>query len=173
MGSRAAVVTANQLNGEDKYKDILKGVLCFAYPLHKPKDEGNLRDGPPLDLQLPCLFVSGTQDEMCRQDLLEELLEQRELLQVCWVQSGNHGFKVKGQAEAAVVDDFMGTVNEWISQHIDVKGNVQANGHVLKNDIENQKKRRATKRKKKCWRGPEWDEESEETLRTQTVSSFC
>ena len=75
MGSRAAVMCCNDITC-DQLRQFIKGVICLAYPLHPPHQLNNLRSQPLIDLTKPFILLSGTQDDMATQKLLEDVLQQ-------------------------------------------------------------------------------------------------
>ncbi|CAG2240846.1 Testis-expressed protein 30 [Mytilus edulis] len=99
MGSRAAVGVCC----DSKMTDFLQGVICLSYPLHKPNDFKQLRDGPLYDVTKPVLFVSGTDDNMCDQELFLPVLDHMTKSQVHWIEGGNHGLEIKGKPSEDIV----------------------------------------------------------------------
>ncbi len=115
MGSRAAVNVANQSRSSDNLKQFVQGVACFAYPLHPPQQKDKLRDEPLKELAVPCLFVSGTQDEMADRELLTRTVAQdmKNKSEIYWVEGGNHAHKVKGRSDEEVVEDMCDEFLRW------------------------------------------------------------
>ena len=116
MGARAAVGTSIELQGTS-LDGFVTGVICISYPLHTPKDRNNLRDGPVMELRKPCLFISGSSDEMCDQDLLLKTLEKMRNCDVEWITSANHSLKVKGEPDSQTATQVGNKILEW-SKHV-------------------------------------------------------
>ena len=55
--------------------DKALGCILLSYPLHPPGKEGQLRDSPLTDLQLPLLFVRGTKDDFSQQGQWEAVMQ--------------------------------------------------------------------------------------------------
>jgi predicted alpha/beta-hydrolase family hydrolase len=56
-----------------------------------------LRDEPLYEIRKPILFVSGTDDDMCKQELFLPVLDQLTSHDVHWIEGGNHGMDIKGK----------------------------------------------------------------------------
>lgn len=67
MGCRAATALARQLS--DESEEPVRGVICLSFPLHPPGQTRTHRqrgeDLRALPEDVPVLFVSGTEDNMC------------------------------------------------------------------------------------------------------------
>ena len=67
MGSRAAAALARKLS--DESEDAVQGVICLSFPLHPPAQththQQRSDDLRGLPENVPVLFVSGTEDNMC------------------------------------------------------------------------------------------------------------
>lgn len=82
---------------------MIRGVICFGYPLCAMGDRTKLRDEVLLSLGTPILFVQGTRDALCPLDLLEPVrarMTAPNFLHL--VAEGDHSFGVsKRQLQAA------------------------------------------------------------------------
>jgi len=93
MGSRAALQTSTELDTSND--DIVKGVICLAYPLRNPPT------APPRKelLQkaaISTLFMSGTNDSMCNIAELKGYLKDVSVpTKVIALEGGDHSFKAK------------------------------------------------------------------------------
>lgn len=112
MGSRAAVGVCC----DSKMTDFLQGVICLSYPLHKPNDFKQLRDGPLYDVTKPVLFVSGTDDNMCDQELFLPVLDHMTKSQVHWIEGGNHGLEIKGKPSEDIVLEIDCVIRTFIQE---------------------------------------------------------
>lgn len=115
MGSRAAVGSAIALEGSPE-GEMICGVICLAYPLHRPKDKVTLRSEPLQQLNWPCLFVSGTRDEMCDQTLMEDtVISMNTAPSMEWITGADHSYKVKGQKDTDTLEIVLDRVKSWVN----------------------------------------------------------
>jgi predicted alpha/beta-hydrolase family hydrolase len=79
-----------------------RGLVLVSYPLHPPGKKDQLRTAHFPQLDVPCLFVSGTRDTFGSPDELEEATRAipGEVTHV-WIEGGDHGLRRK---DAAVVE---------------------------------------------------------------------
>jgi predicted alpha/beta-hydrolase family hydrolase len=79
-----------------------RGLVLVSYPLHPPGKREQLRTAHFPQLDVPCLFVSGTKDTFGTPDELEQATKAipGEVTHV-WIEGGDHGLRRK---DAAVVD---------------------------------------------------------------------
>ncbi len=82
---------------------MVRGVICFGYPLCALGDRTKLRDAVLLSLGTPILFVQGTRDALCPLDLLEPIRARMTASsQLHIVEEGDHSLGVsKRQLRAA------------------------------------------------------------------------
>ncbi|XP_035249389.1 testis-expressed protein 30 isoform X1 [Anguilla anguilla] len=120
MGARAAAALVKQLSEEAG--DSVQGLICLSFPLHPPGQmhAHSKRSEHLLGLtQTPVLFVSGTDDDMCQRDLLEDLRKKMKVpTAVHWIEGGSHGLAVKGRPEEEVLQEIKSGVTAWILEHI-------------------------------------------------------
>ncbi|KAM4609406.1 nucleolus and neural progenitor protein-like [Polymixia lowei] len=117
MGSRAAAALARQLSGETE--DAVQGVVCLSFPLHPPgkthTHHQRSEDLRGLPKEMPVLFVSGTEDNMCDRGIFDGVVkEMKAQVDVCWLAGGSHGLTVKGRSEDSVLDEVNSQVITWI-----------------------------------------------------------
>ena len=122
MGSRAAVTAANEFATSGPGKPDIKGVLCLSYPLHPPNDVTKLRDEILHSCHLPMLFVSGTQDALCEKQLMEDTLKNKKNATTHWIESGDHGFNVKGEDKSVTVSAISDAVGIWCQKMMCLDG---------------------------------------------------
>ncbi|GAB4819382.1 hypothetical protein N2152v2_006428 [Parachlorella kessleri] len=96
MGCRVSCEMAHD------WPDKALGCILLSYPLHPPGKEGQLRDSPLTELQLPMLFVRGTKDEFSQQEQWEAVMQrmQSPRLEHYTVEGAGHSL-VKGSSAAA------------------------------------------------------------------------
>ncbi|XP_050975661.1 testis-expressed protein 30 isoform X1 [Labeo rohita] len=119
MGARTAVAVCKLMC--DKQKDAVQGVLCLSFPMNVPgKPQTHVersRDLLALS-QTPVLFVSGTADNMCEQNLLQSSMHaMKSPSAVHWVKDANHGLAVRGRTEELVLEEVNPQIIAWVLQH--------------------------------------------------------
>ncbi|XP_064599730.1 testis-expressed protein 30-like [Liolophura sinensis] len=132
MGSRAAVMVANNSKGTQLYT-LIKGVICLSYPLIG-SGKGDLRDAPLLQLNHPSLFVSGDRDPMCpKEKMLSTLRQCDKTHSIHWIQGAGHGFSdTKGMRVLETIQAVCDQVGSWCGQicsgHLDTVAPVGCEG---------------------------------------------
>ncbi|OCT95404.1 testis-expressed protein 30 [Xenopus laevis] len=117
MGSRAAASLMREACENDD--EFIQGLICLSYPLHPANSKGKLRDEYILLLTKPVLFVSGSADEMCDQNLLKSVISKMTVpTQIHWIENANHGMAVKGKATEDVMAEINTHVFSWIQETI-------------------------------------------------------
>ena len=116
MGARVAAEIASTLDHQNK--NFVIGVLCLSYPLHPPQKTTEQRLLSILPLRIPVLFLSGTKDSMCHQDLMESTLKRLNCdWSIHWIQGGDHGLILKDRETSHtykdVLQDLCDTVLLW------------------------------------------------------------
>ena len=118
MGARVAAEIASTLDQPNK--NFIIGLLCLSYPLHPPQKTTEQRLSSVLPVRIPTLFVSGTEDTMCQQELMETALKKLNCNWLMhWIQGGNHGLMLKskdgetGQKYESILQDICKTVLFW------------------------------------------------------------
>ena len=74
------------------------GLVFLGYPLHPPGKPERIRDAHLDDVDVPMLFIQGTQDQFARWDLLEGVVKRladRAVLHP--IEGGDHSFRVRGR----------------------------------------------------------------------------
>ncbi|XP_029936739.1 testis-expressed protein 30 [Myripristis murdjan] len=120
LGSRAAAALARQLRAETE--DAVQGLICLSFPLHPPgqthSHQQRSEDLRVLPEQMPVLFVSGTEDNMCDRVLFDGVVnEMKAQIDVFWLKGGSHGLTVKGRSEDSVLDEVNAQIITWITKH--------------------------------------------------------
>ena len=119
MGARAAIGCANSIASEletASQESFISGVVCFAYPLHPPKQQDKLRDQPLFQIKAPCLFISGDKDEMGDKALLEGVVAKMDKSSdkvLKWISGGTHGFAVRGRSKDEVEKEVCDICIDW------------------------------------------------------------
>ncbi|XP_043105243.1 testis-expressed protein 30 [Puntigrus tetrazona] len=116
MGARTAVAVCKRMC--DVQKDAVQGVLCLSFPLNVPGKPQSFaersRDLHALS-QTSVLFVSGTADNMCQQNLLQiSMHAMKSPSAVHWVKDADHGLKVRGRTEESVMEEVNSKIIAWV-----------------------------------------------------------
>ncbi|XP_058641992.1 testis-expressed protein 30 isoform X1 [Onychostoma macrolepis] len=119
MGARTAVAVCKCIC--DIQKDAVQGVLCLSFPLNvpgKPQTYVERSSGLLALSQTSVLFVSGTADNMCQQNLLQNIIHvMKSPSAVHWVKDANHGLTVRGRTEESVQEEVNSQIIAWVLQH--------------------------------------------------------
>jgi uncharacterized protein len=102
MGGRAASMLA-----ADGFE--CDGLLLLAYPLHPAGKPDKLRDAHLPQIRVPVLCFNGTRDALCRQDLMEKVLEKLSW-EMHWLEGAGHSFRAR---DYKVIGDVSRT---WLSR---------------------------------------------------------
>ena len=110
MGGRAASMLAAE--GFD-----CDGLLLLAYPLHPAGQPEELRDAHLPSIQVPVLCFNGTRDDLCRTDLMEQVLQRvGPNWRMHWLEAADHSFHVlkkSGRTDAEVLDEVADDAQAW------------------------------------------------------------
>jgi predicted alpha/beta-hydrolase family hydrolase len=85
MGGRAASMLA-----ADGFP--CDGLLLLAYPLHPAGKPEKLRDAHLAQIRVPVLCFNGTRDELCRRELMEQVLAKL-AWRMHWLEGATHTFR--------------------------------------------------------------------------------
>ena len=96
------------------------GLFFLGYPLHRPGQPDVLRDEHLYRIENPMLFVSGTQDQFAKKDLLDQVVEKLgNKAQIHWIEGGDHSFNTRQgkEAQTAIYREAMETLDSWVRAH--------------------------------------------------------
>lgn len=112
MGGRAASMMAAEGFPCD-------GLLLLAYPLHPAGQPEKLRDAHLAGIRVPTLCMNGTRDDLCRQDLMEQVVRHLPgTFRMHWLEGADHGYHVlkrSGRTEEEVMAEIRETTLQWLS----------------------------------------------------------
>jgi predicted alpha/beta-hydrolase family hydrolase len=99
--------------------DAVDGLILLGYPLHAAGRPDKLRVEHLPRIAVPMLFVSGTRDELCPLDVLQETLATLAApVTLHVVEDGDHSFAVRrrrtGRSQAEVNDEIAVAVISWL-----------------------------------------------------------
>jgi uncharacterized protein len=110
MGGRAASMLA-----ADGFP--CDGLMLLAYPLHPAGQPEKLRDAHLAQISQPVLCLNGTRDELCRQDLMEQVVAKLPASwSMHWLEAADHGFHVlkrSGRTDADVLGEIGQVSRDW------------------------------------------------------------
>ncbi|XP_069061295.1 testis-expressed protein 30 isoform X4 [Pleurodeles waltl] len=119
MGSRAAAAIMSKLCEDDADWSFVRGLICLSYPLHPVKEQSKLRTEDLLLIKHPTLFISGSADEMCEKNLLENVAStMKAATKIQWLEGGNHGMGVTGRTAEDIAKEINTHVLSWIKDVI-------------------------------------------------------
>ena len=94
------------------------GLVFYGYPLHAPGRSGEPRVDHWARIDVPCLFLQGTRDQLCDLKVLEKHLGKipgGATLEI--VEGGDHSLKVSSKRDASVVlAELAPVVAEWAAK---------------------------------------------------------
>lgn len=94
-------------------------LLLLAYPLHPAGNPQKLRAAHLASLRTPVLCLNGTQDALCRRDLMDPVVQTvKAPWRMRWLEAADHSFHVRkssGRSDAQVLDELAGEIREWLA----------------------------------------------------------
>ena len=113
MGGRTASMLAAEGDGGD-------GLILLAYPLHPAGKPERRRDAHLADIAVPVLCFNGTRDNLCRQDLMDEVVARlSDRFRMHWLEGADHGYRVpkaSGRTQQDVFEEVARASCQWASQ---------------------------------------------------------
>jgi len=113
MGGRTASMLAAE--GFD-----CTGLLLLAYPLHPSGQPEKLRGAHLAQISQPILCLNGTRDELCQQDLMQDVLKRLPpTFSMHWLEAADHGFHVQkrsGRTEEEVRREIGEASRAWAAK---------------------------------------------------------
>jgi predicted alpha/beta-hydrolase family hydrolase len=107
MGGRIASMVAADVDGAGPVAR-LAGLVLICYPLHPPGKPDRLRVEHLVDLDVPCLFISGTRDPFgSPEELTDWTATIPAPVEHVWIEGGRHDLKGADDTIAAAVLEFV------------------------------------------------------------------
>ncbi len=89
FGGRMTTTAASQ------GKIDVRGIVCFAFPLHRPKEPSVTRAEHLEAVEIPTLWIQGTRDELSELKLTKKVVKQHsKTLRLHIVEGADHGYAV-------------------------------------------------------------------------------
>jgi predicted alpha/beta-hydrolase family hydrolase len=102
------------------------GLVLFAYPLHPAGKPEKLRDEHLPRIAVPTLCLCGTRDNLCRCELMEEVVARLpETFAMHWIEGADHGFHVlkrSGRTDLEVFEEAADRVAAWATELPAIRG---------------------------------------------------
>lgn len=96
----------------------VRGLVFFAFPLHPPGKPGIERAAHLAQVEVPMLFLQGTNDEFARLDLLQQTVANLgERAHLCLAQFADHAFHAparSGRKDPEVLAEILDACIEWL-----------------------------------------------------------
>jgi len=107
MGGRMASMVAADVDGAGPVAR-LAGLVLICYPLHPPAKPENLRIEHLPDIDVPCLFISGTRDPFgSPAELTEWTATITAPVEHHWIEGGRHDLRGADDEIASAIVDFV------------------------------------------------------------------
>jgi len=88
----------------------VEGLFFLGYPLHRPGQPEALRDEHLYRIERPMLFLSGTNDQFAKRELLEGVVSKLgNKAQIHWIEGGDHSFNTH-QGKDDLVKTYIETI---------------------------------------------------------------
>ena len=88
---------ASMLAAEDPQGFPCAAIVFFGYPLHAPGRRDQPRDAHLSSVQVPMLFIQGTNDALADLELIQQAVQRlRPRAELHLVEGGDHSFRVRG-----------------------------------------------------------------------------
>jgi uncharacterized protein len=112
MGGRVASLLAAERLACD-------ALLLLAYPLHPAGEPEKLRTAHLPRIPVPVLCINGTEDRLCRRELMARVVETaRAPWRMHWLEGADHSFHVRkssGRTDAQVLEEVGAAVRAWLA----------------------------------------------------------
>jgi predicted alpha/beta-hydrolase family hydrolase len=82
------------------------GLIFCSFPLHPPGKPDTQRAAHLPAIRQPLLFLSGTRDELAERALLEPLVQSLPTAKLHWLDTADHGYRVRKRSRAGSEDVF-------------------------------------------------------------------
>jgi uncharacterized protein len=107
MGGRMTSMVAANVDGGGPVRR-LAGLVLICYPLHPPAKPENLRVEHLADIEVPCLFISGTRDPFgSPEELTAWTSTMTTPVEHVWIEGGRHDLKGADDTIADAIHRFV------------------------------------------------------------------
>ncbi|MGM0419164.1 MAG: alpha/beta family hydrolase [Thermodesulfobacteriota bacterium] len=94
------------------------GFISFGYPLHAKNGFKNVKSDVPLNIDLPALFFTGENDELCRYDLIKDLLRKKYKSGLIMIKNADHGLSYNKVYTDEILEKILRSVVNWLGNYL-------------------------------------------------------
>lgn len=120
----ACIVAGKSMGGrvatQLSYLPMVKAIICFGFPFYPAGKSEKNRLSFLDDLQVPCLIIQGTRDQLGSYDWVSEQLLPDEV-KVSWIKGADHDFKtLKNQNKSLfdTISDLAEITKNWLNDTV-------------------------------------------------------
>ena len=92
----------------------VNGIVFYGFPLHAPGKPGNERAAHLKSINIPMLFLQGTNDALASIPLIEKVCEELPSATLVKFEGADHSFKIK---KADAMNDLVLNTSKWLEKH--------------------------------------------------------
>ncbi len=95
------------------------GILCFGFPLHRPKEPSLTRAEHLKDVKIPVLWIQGTRDDLADLKLTRQVAK-RNRISLTVIEGADHGYNVlksSGRTHSEVLGEVARAARDFIARH--------------------------------------------------------
>ncbi len=95
----------------------VKGLIYFGFPLHAPGRDGTKRADHMQNIQIPQLFIQGTNDKLARLDLIKKVVKAQSSADLQIIDHADHSFKVPKKQQKPdhdILETLATKANDWV-----------------------------------------------------------
>jgi predicted alpha/beta-hydrolase family hydrolase len=91
------------------------GFISLGYPLHAKNGFKNVKSDVPLSIDLPSLFFTGENDELCRYELIKDLLQKKNNSKLILIENTDHGLSYNKSYTDEIFKIILSCVIKWVN----------------------------------------------------------
>ena len=92
----------------------VSGIVFYGFPLHAPGKPGSERAAHLKSINIPMLFLQGTNDALASLPLIEKVCEQLASATLVKFEGADHSFKIK---KADAMNELVLNTSKWVEKH--------------------------------------------------------
>jgi len=92
----------------------VNGIVFYGFPLHAPGKPGSERAAHLKSINIPMLFLQGTNDALASLPLIEKVCEALPSATLVKFEGADHSFKIK---KADAMNDLVLNTSKWVEKH--------------------------------------------------------
>ena len=96
-----------------KNRTNVKGIIFYGFPLHAPGKAGIQRAEHLTNIQVPMLFLQGTNDALANLELMKEVCDKLPTSTLVTFDGADHSFKIKGKE---AIEELAKSSAEWVEK---------------------------------------------------------